>query len=72
MTKSKRRWLGIVLIAVAVAGFLLSVRLEDVPGPMQASKPEVTFSLYLPLGIPSIVLGLAGMVPLALSLGPKQ
>jgi hypothetical protein len=71
MNVTKRRWLGGALIAIAIVIAFASTKVVDVPGPMQASKPEFTFefnTLFMSL---SVVLAVAGMLILKLSFRDK-
>jgi len=67
MSMKSRRWLGIALIAVAIVIFIASSNFwVDVPGPMEASKLEFTYSFNVPFTVLSVILVLAGEIFLAL------
>jgi len=60
MSRASKRWLGVALIFTAVTMVFASTKFVDVPGPMEASKPEFNLEFSAPFSILSIVLAFVG------------
>jgi hypothetical protein len=67
MSITSRRWIGTALIAVAAIVLFASTTVVDVPGPMEASKPEFTFEFSPPFAILAGVFALSGIAFVAMT-----
>jgi hypothetical protein len=65
------RWIGIVLILVAVALFIASGQVVDIPGPVQTAKTNYIVTLSLASVTISSVLALGGVVLLGTNFKAK-
>jgi hypothetical protein len=68
MASTTRRCVGALLLVAAIGLLFASTSVKDVPGPMDASKPEFTFDFSIPFMILSAVLAVAGTLTLVSSI----